>query len=187
MPSCAHRISQAESQQPGRELQHVVRAAGVDAGRTLRPEHLAAHLDHRAAPIAPRASRADQVLAIVDRLDTASPREIRNETALPRTTVQRALHDMVAAGVLRRVGAGRGTRYARAEADTGGPLSARQQRILRQVAEAGRITRLECARITGASLRTASRDLHELVARGALIPDGWAGHAAGYRLARPRG
>ena len=169
-----------------RELQHVVRAAGVDAGRTLRPEHLAGHLDHQAAPVAPRASRADQVLAIVDRLEAASPRELRDETALSRTTVHRALTDLVAGGVLRRVGDGRGTRYVRAEAAAGARLSARQQRILRHVADASRITRLECAHTTGVSLRTASRDLRQLVERGALIPDGRAGHAAGYRLARSR-
>ena len=46
--------------------------------------------------------------------------------------------------------------------------------------------RLECANTTGASLRTASSDLRELVERGHLIPDGWAGNAAGYRLASPR-
>ena len=168
-----------------RELQHVVRAAGVDAGRTLRSKHLAAHLDHRAAPVAPPASRADLVLAVVDRLGSASPREIHDETALSRTTVHRVLTDLVAAGVLRRVGDGRGTRYTRAEAAAGVPLSARQQRILRHVKEVSRITRLECAEMTGASLRTASRDLRQLVARGDLIPDGRTGHAAGYRLARP--
>ncbi len=54
------------------------------------------------------------------------------------------------------------------------------------VEDAGRITRLECANTTGASIRMASRDLCQLVARGHLIPDGWAGNAAGYRLARPR-
>ena len=169
-----------------RELQHVVRAAGVDAGRTIRPEHLTGHLDHRPSSSAPRASHADQVLAVVDRLAAASPLEIRDETSLPRTTLQRALNDLVAAGVLRRVGDGRGTRYARADADVAAPLSARQQRILRQVEDTGRITRLECANTTGASLRTASRDLRQLVERGSLIPDRQAGNAAGYLLARPR-
>ena len=88
--------------------------------------------------------------------------------------------------MLRRVGDGRSTRYARADADAAAPLSARQQRILRHVEDASRITWLECANTTGASLRTASRDLRQLVERGYLIPDGRAGKAAGYRLARPR-
>ncbi len=135
-----------------RELQHVVRAAGVDAGRTIRPEHLAGHLDHRASSSAPRASRTDQVLAVVDWLAAA--------------------HDVAT----RPQRLGRGRRA----------LSARQQRIMRQVEDAGRITRLECANTTGASLRTASRDLRQFVERGYLIPDGRAGNAAGYRLARPR-
>ena len=108
-----------------RELQHVVRAAGVDAGRTIHPEHLTGHLDHRPSSSAPHASRADQVLAVVDRLAAASPLEMRDETSLPRTTLQRVLNDLVAAGVLRRVGDGRATRYARADADTGAPPSAR--------------------------------------------------------------
>ena len=84
------------------------------------------------------------------------------------------------------VGDGRGTRYARADADVAAPFSARQQHILRHIEKAGWITRLECANTTGTSLRTASRDLRQLVERGYLIPDGQAGNAAGYRLARPR-
>ena len=39
--------------------------------------------------------------------------------------------------------------------------------------------RLEGAHTTGVSLRTASRDLRQLVERGYLISDGRAGHAAG--------
>ena len=47
------------------ELQHVVWAAEVDAGRNLRPDHLAWHLEHQALPAAPRVSHADQVHAPV--------------------------------------------------------------------------------------------------------------------------
>ena len=82
---------------------------------------------------------------------------------VPARRCNESSNEMVAAGVLRRIGDGRGMRYARADADAGAPLSARQQRILRQVEDAGRITRLECADTTGASLRTASRDLRQLV------------------------
>ena len=66
------------------------------------------------------------------------------------------------------------------------PLNARQERILCHVEDAGRIMRLEYANTTGASLRTASRDLRQLVERGHLIPNGRTGNAAGYRLACQR-
>ena len=68
-----------------RELQNVIRAAGIDVGRTIRPEHLAGHLDHAADSSAPSSSRADQILAVVDRIGSASSREIRNKMSLPRT------------------------------------------------------------------------------------------------------
>ena len=87
---------------------------------------------------------------------------------LPRTTLQRVHDDLIAAGVLRLVGDGRGTRYARADADVAPPFSARQQHILCHIEKAGWITRLECANTTGTSLRTASRDLRQLVERGYL-------------------
>ena len=69
------------------------------------------------------------------------------------------------------------------EAHVGAPLIVRQQRIMRLVEDASRITWIECARTTGASLRTASRNLRQLVEHEDLISDGRAGKAAGYRLA----
>ena len=168
-----------------RELQHVVRAAGVDAVRTIRPKHLAGHLDHRSSSSAPRASRAGQMLAVVDRLAAVWPREMRDETSLPRTTLQRALNDLVAAGVLRRVCDGRGTRYARANTDASVQLSERHASCARSRRRPGSRGSSTPTRLL-VSLRTASRDLRQLVERDYLIPDGRAGKADGYLLARPR-
>lgn len=110
--------------------------------------------------------------------------DIRVETSLTRTTLLRALNDLVAAGVLKRTGEGRDTRYARGEApQTGDALTARQRLILRYAEDAGRITRQQAAEASGAAIRTASRDLARLVELGRLVPDGKTGNAAGYVLA----
>ena len=166
-----------------RELQNVIRAAGIDVGRTIRPEHLAGHLDHAADSSAPSSSRADQILAVVDRIGSASSREIRNKMSLPRTTLRRALNDMVAAGALHRVGNSKRTRYTRATSTGAAQFTTRQKLIVRHVEDAGRITRHECAETTGISIRTASRDLSQLVELGHLLPDGRTGNTAGYVLA----
>ena len=166
-----------------RELQNVICAAGIDAGRTIRPDHLAGHLDHAADDAAPTSSRADQILTVVDRIGSASPVEIRDETSLQRTTLRRALNAMVAAGVLQRLGDGRRTRYARAGTKEGAQLTARQKLIMSHVEDSGRVTRLECAETTGSSIRTASRDLSQLVELERLVPDYRTGNTAGYVLA----
>ena len=169
-----------------RELQNVIRAAGIDAGRTIRPEHLARHLDHGEGDPAPKPSLADQVLAVVDRTGSASMVEFRDQTSGPGTTLRRAISEMVAAGVLTRVGHGRHTRYARTDSPDVKPLTARRREIMRRVKDAGRITRFECTQIAKTSIRTAGRDLAQLVERGYLRRDGRAGNATGYVLASRR-
>ena len=110
-----------------RELHNVIRAAGIDAGRTIRPQHLTDHLDRAAASAAARPSLADQVVAVVDRTGSAGSAEIRDELSLPRTTLRRALNKLVATGLLRRVGDGRSIRYARANATNADPLVPRRR------------------------------------------------------------
>ena len=166
-----------------RELQNVIRAAAIDAGRTIGPEHLATHLGHVADISEPESSRASEILAVVDLTGSASPLEIRHETSLPRTTLRRALDGMVSAGVLQPVGNGNCVRYARVNSTDSVRLTARQKLIMRQVENSGRVTRLECAKTTGASIRTTSRDLSQLVEFGHLAPDGRTGSRAGYVLA----
>ena len=90
---------------------------------------------------------------------------------------------MVAGGVLHRVGAGRCTRYARTGTNEGAQLTARQKLIIRHVEESGRVTRLQYAEMTGACIRTASRDLSQLVELERLVRDGGTGNAAGFVLA----
>ena len=167
-----------------RELRNVIEAAGVDAGRTVQPKHILYHLDQKVERAgAVDESRTDMIIAVIDRLGRVSPLDIRVETSLTRTTLLRALNDLVAAGVLKRTGEGRDTRYARAEApQNGDTLTARQRLILRHVEDAGRITRQQAAEASGAAIRTASRDIARLVELGRLVPDGKPGNAAGYVL-----
>ena len=168
-----------------RELRNVVEAAAVDAGRTLQPLHIHHHLDQKIEGAgAIDESRTDTILAIIDRLGSASAMDIRVETSLTRTTLLRTLNDLVATEVLERTGEGRDTRYARAEAPhIGGALTARQRLILRYPEDAGRITRQQAAEASGAAIRTASRDIARLVELGRLVPDGQGGNTAGYVLA----
>jgi len=163
-----------------RELQNVIRAAAIDAGRTISADHLAPHLDEPES-ISAAADRSEQILAVVDRLGAASPEELRAETGLTRTTLRRALAELIAAEVLVAVGEGRGTRYARPASPLDDVvLTARQQFILQHVREAGRITRLQCAERANVSPRTASRELAALVELGLLVPDGKNGNGSGY-------
>ncbi|MFZ5787393.1 MAG: sigma 54-interacting transcriptional regulator [Acidobacteriota bacterium] len=166
-----------------RELQNVIRSAGIDAGRTVLPRHLV-DIDGAEDKTA-ASSRTDIILGVIDRLGNAAPFDIRVETSLTRTTLLRALNDLVAAGVLKRTGEGRDTRYTRAEVQqqqTEDALTARQRLILRHAEDAGRITRQQAAEASGAAIRTASRDLSRLVELGRLVPDGKTGNAAGYVL-----
>ena len=168
-----------------RELHNVIEAAGVDAGRKVEAQHVRYHLD-TVLDIKVKetnGSRTDRILSIVDRIGCASPAELLHEMALPRTTLRRTLNDMAAADLIRRVGKGRRTRYVRSSPKGVEQLTARQKFIMRYVRDTGRITRLECAEMTSTSVRTASRDLAELVRLGRLVPDGRSGNAAGYALA----
>ena len=168
-----------------RELRNVVEAAAVDAGRTLQPPHILHHLDCEVdSGDAEERSRTDLILDVIDRLGAAAAADIRIETSLTRTTLLRALNDLVAAGVIKRTGEGRETRYTRVEApQTEDALTARQRLILRCAEDAGRITRQQAAEASGAAIRTASRDIARLVELGRLVPDGKTGNAAGYVLA----
>ena len=164
-----------------RELRNVVQAAGVDAGRTVQPKHLCYHLSVGREAMKSTGARADAVLAVIDKVGSASPAEIRAATDISRSTLRRVIKQMIAAGDLVRLSDGPNTRYARPETDQGtGPLTARHQLILRHMKDVGRVTRQEAATLTGTSIRTASRELALLMEMGLLVPDGRPGKTAGY-------
>ena len=166
-----------------RELQNVILAAAVDSGRTIHAAHVLRHAVGITLAGAAEPSRTDTILGAFDALGAASAGDIRDATGLSRSTLRRALCDLLAAGIVLRTGEGRGARYRRTASVDPVQISARQRLIVRHVEDAGRITRNEAAETTGASVRTASRDLAELVEAGVLVGDGRPGNASGYVLA----
>jgi predicted HTH transcriptional regulator len=66
-----------------------------------------------------------------------------------------------------------------------GEINERQHRALQHVRERGAIQRREYVQLTGASERTALRDLTELVQKGLIEPGGGRGRSAAYRLRGP--
>jgi transcriptional regulator with GAF, ATPase, and Fis domain len=165
-----------------RELQNVIRAAAIDAGRTIRPRHLLKHINN-VSESRSELSRVDLILGVIDRLGAVSPAEIRSEISLTRTTLLRRLNELVSANIIERIGEGRNTKYTRPSAlENDDSLDTRQRVILHYVENTGRITRIECARATGTSIRTASRDLSKLVETSRLVSDGQTGNNAGYIL-----
>jgi ATP-dependent DNA helicase RecG len=63
-------------------------------------------------------------------------------------------------------------------------LSDRQQQAIRQVKIAGKITNQDLRDLTGVVIRTASRDLEDLVKRGVLQKVGTTGRGTYYVLAQ---
>ena len=167
-----------------RELQRVVeRVCIVTPGRRIGAAHL------RAVGCEPGDARDERpqgevILELVDKSGSASNAEVCTETGLTRSKVGKALATLVQRGKLVRTGGGRGSRYVRTDrlSDSRPALTDRQSRILEHTRMVERITRREAAKLTGASPRTAIRDLNRLVELKNLVPDGRKGKAAGYVL-----
>ena len=170
-----------------RELKNVIEHAAIDAGRTIRSEHIQEYInfeleDRKATDM----SRHDRIMEVIDLNGSASSEDIQAQTNISKTTLFRELSTMRAAGILVRYADGKKYKYARADAPVSkdsDELNARQQIALRQVEDAGRITRQEYIETTGTSIRTASRDIEDLVKKGILASDGRSGKLAGYVLA----
>jgi len=169
-----------------RELQFAIQAAAIDAGRTIRCEHLQTHINFelKESDDTDR-SRFDRILEVIDLSGSASSGDIQAQTNISKTTLFRELSTMLASGMLFRYADGNKYRYTRAEnspSNDSDELNTRQQIALRHVKDTGRITRKEYAKITGASPRTASRDIEDLVKKGILVSDEQSGKLAGYVL-----
>ena len=165
-----------------RELQSAVRAAAIDAhGSKIGAADLRAHLQFALVPAAPQRlapeDRTEHVLAALgDR-----PRrigELVSATGIPRSTLRRVLDDLVEQAEVLAPGEGAARRYVR-RAATGRPCGA-EASALRLLDEHGVVRRRDFVAATGAALRTANRQLDELVRAGVLQPNGRRGRAAGY-------
>ena len=63
-------------------------------------------------------------------------------------------------------------------------LSERQQKAVHHIKTTGKITNQELRELTGVVIRTASRDLEDLVRKGVLLKMGKTGRSTHYVLAR---
>ena len=168
-----------------RQLQRVVdRVCIVTRSRRIRAAHLLA-VGCGGGDAANERPRGERILELIEKRGSASRAEICTETGLTQSIVGKLLAALIESGALARTGCGRRTRYtcsdrARAATPT---LTARQSHILENTRIDGRITRGQAARHTGASVRSASRDIARLADLQLLVPDGRAGNAAGYVLA----
>ena len=171
-----------------RELKCVVdRVCIVARGRRIGAAHLRV-VGCEPGYAADERPRGECIFGPIDRHGSASRAEICTETGLTQSIVRKTLAALVQSGALVRTGCGCRTRYVRCDraSDSTPTLTARQSRILEHARINGRITRGESAKLTGASIRSASRDIACLVECGRLVPDGRQGNTSGYVLARWR-
>jgi transcriptional regulator with GAF, ATPase, and Fis domain len=174
-----------------RELQAVVERASVRAsarvsGRRILLEDLDPHFSELAGRRGGEraASQAESLLALGGELGEASPDALRSRSGIPKTSLGRLLCQLVSGGKLAVNGRWKTRRYSVAPPPAAVPLaglSARQEQAVAHVQRTGRITRAEYAALVDVSIRTATRDLAEMVEAGVLRADG-AGNKAGYML-----
>ena len=166
-----------------RELQSAVRAAAIDANGSsigaadLRPHLQVALVDPDPPRLAPDERTARVLAAIGDQ--PTSIGELVSETGVPRSTLRRVLEGLIEQAEVQPLGEGRARRYVRRRTVTGHPCAA-EANALRLLEERGVVTRRDFVAASGAALRTANRQLDELVRAGVLRPNGRRGRAAGY-------
>jgi len=131
-------------------------------------------------PAAPAAPVSQRVLDLVRSSGAVSSTEVAAALRVPLATVKRLLRCLVVAGDLATTGEGKATRYALPRVDDRPANDAREAAALALLAREGRITRQGLADAAELSTRTAGRVLAELVAKGAIVPDGRKGKAGGY-------
>jgi hypothetical protein len=160
-----------------RELQSALLRAALRARRgVITAADLEAVLGRAVVDREPE-PKAPRVLDLLRRSGALSIGDLRAVVEMPSTSMKRLLAGLVASGDVEVVGEGRTTRYRLPEiASLGDDRAAIALDIVRRE---GRVTRqalVEAARVPD---RTASRVLGELVAAGALLPDGRKGRAGG--------
>ena len=169
-----------------RELRCMVeRTCIVARGRRISAQHLQ-EVGCRPGHALDERPHGERIVELIDTYGSASRTEIYVETGLSERMVGKTLAALVQTGELVRTGRGRQTRYTRSDRPSNSTptLTPRQSHILEHTKMNRRITRREAAKLTGVSIRSASRDIAWLVELGLLVPDGLTGKSAGYVVAR---
>ena len=134
-------------------------------------------------------TRGERVVGLLSDRGPLAMGELVRATAIPRSSLRRLLVQMMETGQVVPIGEGRDRCYGverRAEADDeprDPVVRARQTIGLNHLRTTGSLTRREYVELTGISVRTANRDLDELVDLGLIRVNGRRGRAAGYLLA----
>jgi len=168
-----------------RELRSVIRAAAIDAGgQRISARHVLPHLATPGdADRTPTLNLADRIEAHLREMGSLSAREIANALGPPKSTLHRTLTGMVSAGRVARQTGDKGLVFTVAEPhdeQRTEKLAPRLVEGLDLVKTRGPITRSEYAEKMGVSVRTASRDLAQLLEFGSVARDGGRGKAACY-------
>ncbi|MBF0181519.1 MAG: sigma 54-interacting transcriptional regulator [Magnetococcales bacterium] len=169
-----------------RELQNVVLAAAVDATRNIGAEHLVGHLsggmdlvNRIGIPL------VERIITLIKETGRMTLAQLHGQLHEPKPTIHRHLGRLVAASTVERAEVSGLVVFSMKDSDlagSGNQLTPRQEQAVAIVRDKGRITRQEMAEALGISIRTASRDLAELVRQGRLASDGQPGRMAGYQV-----
>jgi transcriptional regulator with GAF, ATPase, and Fis domain len=167
-----------------RELQNTILAAAVDAPKSIGAQHLQPHfmngVQHQ--PETSR-SREDCLLAAVETGGRLTLAQLHVSLHIPKPTLHRHLTQMVIDGMVHRVTDGKTVWFAigdKASVGTEAFLPSRQEQAIHIAKETGRITRKQFAETIGVSIRTAGRELADMVKMGILESDGQSGKWSGY-------
>jgi transcriptional regulator with PAS, ATPase and Fis domain len=168
-----------------RELQNVILATAVDAPKSIGAQHLQPHLMNGAIKHQPETnrSREDRLLAAIETEGRMTLAQLHASLHIPKPTLHRHLAQMVIDGMVHRVTDGKTVWFAigdKAPVGTEAFLPSRQEQAIHIAKETGRITRKQFAETIGVSIRTAGRELAEMVKMGILESDGQSGKWSGY-------
>ena len=171
-----------------RDLQNVVLAAAMDAPRRIGASHLCSHLadEEATAAFVPVLSVADRILAELVDGRPVTLAQFHDRLLVPKGTLHRHLNHLVEQGKIHRMADDGSVSYVTAVSNSAPEqvLPERQTQALLLAKESGRITRQQFADAVSISIRTAGRELANMVNQGLLFPDGRGGKMGGYVLYR---
>ena len=169
-----------------RELQNTILATAVDAPKIIGARHLRPHLMGKMKiPSQFNIPLADRLLTAIDSGGPMTLAKLHADLQVPKTTLHRHLTKMVGNGTVRRTSNGATVWFTSSDEESAKfsvqPLD-RQTQAIRIAEKSGRITRQKLAEAAGVSIRTAGRDLANLVKKGILEPDGLGGRFSGFTI-----
>lgn len=169
-----------------RELQHAIQAAAVDAPGSIGAQHLRRHLRCvENAPVEVGASIGQKILVAIGARGQATLAQLHTDLKVPKPTLHRYLGRLQEDGQVRRFCKNEAVWFAVGGEDALFPdalLPDRQSKAMAFIGQKGRITRQQYADVFGVSIRTASRDLSDMLSNGRLRLDGQPGKLAGYQV-----